>query len=244
VTREEWLAAVHPQPMLNFLGAKASPRKLRLFAAACCRRAENLLVYESLRRGVNVAERLADGHVSARERKQARAAVFASPRDLSAAFPPGVLWHQPILAGGAIKNAVAWALTRDPMQAALFGSPGAADARAQFRFALEVLANEAAEWRQYLAEEHAAAAGVLRDVFGPLPFRQTRGSFLPAAQCADTVRAIAHVIYEERRFSDLPILADALEETGCTDDEILAHCRGGGEHALGCWCVDLALGKE
>ena len=44
--------------------------------------------------------------------------------------------------------------------------------------------------------------------------------------------------------SRLPILADALEEAGCTDADMLAHCRGPGPHVRGCWVVDLVLGKE
>ena len=41
----------------------------------------------------------------------------------------------------------------------------------------------------------------------------------------------------------MPELADALEEAGCTDVEILSHCREPGEHVRGCWVVDLLLGK-
>jgi hypothetical protein len=51
-------------------------------------------------------------------------------------------------------------------------------------------------------------------------------------------------IYTDRAFDRLPILADALEEAGCTDTEVLAHCRGPGPHVRGCWVVDLILGKE
>ncbi len=55
---------------------------------------------------------------------------------------------------------------------------------------------------------------------------------------------IAGTIYTDRAFDRLPILADALEDAGCDNAEILAHCRGGGEHVRGCWVVDLILGKE
>jgi hypothetical protein len=55
---------------------------------------------------------------------------------------------------------------------------------------------------------------------------------------------LAQVIYDERRFADLPILADALEEAGCTNTDILDHCRLPGEHVRGCWVVDLILRKE
>jgi hypothetical protein len=50
---------------------------------------------------------------------------------------------------------------------------------------------------------------------------------------------IAQAIYQERRFQDLPILADSLDEAGCADVDILDHCRSEGEHVRGCWVVDL-----
>jgi hypothetical protein len=55
---------------------------------------------------------------------------------------------------------------------------------------------------------------------------------------------LAQVIYDERRFTDLPILADALEEAGCTNSDVLDHCRGPGPHVRGCWVVDLLLDKS
>lgn len=39
-------------------------------------------------------------------------------------------------------------------------------------------------------------------------------------------------------------LADALEEAGCDDVDVLTHCRGPGLHVRGCWVVDRVLGKE
>ena len=44
-------------------------------------------------------------------------------------------------------------------------------------------------------------------------------------------------------YGDLPVLADALEEAGCTGADLLAHCRSGGGHLPGCWAVDLILGR-
>ena len=55
---------------------------------------------------------------------------------------------------------------------------------------------------------------------------------------------LAQGIYEERAFDRLPILADALEDAGCDNADILSHCRGPGPHARGCWVVDLLLGKK
>jgi hypothetical protein len=58
------------------------------------------------------------------------------------------------------------------------------------------------------------------------------------------IRKLAQAIYDERRFSDLPILGDALEEAGCMDAAILAHCRQPGGHGRGCWVVDRIVGKK
>jgi hypothetical protein len=55
---------------------------------------------------------------------------------------------------------------------------------------------------------------------------------------------LAQAIYQERRFQDLPILADALEDAGCDQAEILSHCRQPGDHVRGCWLVDALSGKE
>jgi hypothetical protein len=55
--------------------------------------------------------------------------------------------------------------------------------------------------------------------------------------------AMARQADESGDYTGLPVLADALEEAGCTDAEPLAHCRSGGGHLRGCWAVDLILGK-
>ena len=58
-----------------------------------------------------------------------------------------------------------------------------------------------------------------------------------------TVLALAQGIYEEGAFDRMPILADALQDGGCDNIDILDHCRGPGPHVRGCWVVDLLLGK-
>jgi hypothetical protein len=54
---------------------------------------------------------------------------------------------------------------------------------------------------------------------------------------------LAQAIYDERAFDRLPILADALLDAGCDNEELLAHLRSEGPHVRGCWAVDLILGK-
>ncbi|MBN9521028.1 hypothetical protein J0H58_21335 [bacterium] len=55
--------------------------------------------------------------------------------------------------------------------------------------------------------------------------------------------ALARGMYESRDFAPMPVLADALDDAGCDEPDILAHCRKPGPHVRGCWVVDLVLGK-
>ena len=90
-------------------------------------------------------------------------------------------------------------------------------------------------------KEDAAQAALLRDIFRvryPRPV-----TFDLAWKTSDVIR-LAQAIYDERAFDGMPILADALEDAGCDNAEILRHCREPAEHVRGCWVVDLVLGKE
>jgi len=92
-------------------------------------------------------------------------------------------------------------------------------------------------------KESRCQCNLLRDVFGN-PFRKTAINRAWLAWNDGTVRKLAQVIYDTRAFDRLPLLADALEDAGCTDADILSHCRQSGEHVRGCWVVDALLGKE
>jgi hypothetical protein len=92
--------------------------------------------------------------------------------------------------------------------------------------------------------ELAAQACLLRDIFH-YPSRTQFSVPLMALISKDrAVPRIAERIYAERRFEDLPILADALEDAGCDNPDLLSHLRGPGPHVRGCWALDLILGKE
>jgi hypothetical protein len=94
--------------------------------------------------------------------------------------------------------------------------------------------------RKTHTRERCAQVSLLRDIFGN-PFRPV--TFCPEWR-TDTAVSLARQMYESRDFSAMPILADALQDAGCEDADILGHCRGPGPHVRGCWVVDLVLGKE
>src|SRR5262249_24287962 len=103
----------------------------------------------------------------------------------------------------------------------------------------------------FLASEKTAQAGLRRDIIGPLPFREVHIVPRWLAWNDGTVRRLAAAIYEERALPSgtldtvrLAVLADALEESGCTDAELLAHLRSPGPHVRGCLALDTVLGKS
>jgi hypothetical protein len=86
---------------------------------------------------------------------------------------------------------------------------------------------------------------LLRDLFGPFPFREVPIDPAWLASNDGVVGKLAASIYEGRVFERMPILADALEEAGCGNQEMLMHCRQQGQpHARGCWLLDDILGKS
>ena len=91
-----------------------------------------------------------------------------------------------------------------------------------------------------LPDRAPAVSDILRDIVGN-PFRPVAPD---PSWLTSTVVGLAAAIYDARAFHDLPILADALQDCGCDDEAVLAHCRGAGPHARGCWVVDLCLGKS
>jgi hypothetical protein len=92
--------------------------------------------------------------------------------------------------------------------------------------------------------ENAAQTDLVRDIFGLVLFRP--GAVHPDIRAWNDrlVVRLAQAIYDERRWGDMPILADALLDAGADDEELLAHLRSEGPHVRGCWALDLILGKE
>jgi hypothetical protein len=210
MTEQEWLECADPMAMVKFLRGKASDRKLRLFACACCRRIWHLLTDERSRMAVEVAERHADGSATPKEVKDASDAAWKVEHFFGKGFEG---------------RAAGWATSVDPIEASYMTIDSV----------LDTLHSVAAR-----CSERAAQCTILRDIFGDL-FQPVPPD--PLWLISKAV-VIAQAIYDERTYDRLPILADALEQAGCHDANILNHCRQHGGHVRGCWVVDLVLGRS
>jgi hypothetical protein len=217
MTESGWLACSYPERMLEYLEGKASERKLRLFAVACCRRIWPML-WDPGRLAVEVSERYADGLASKRELAVARAATAAGDLSAQVATERALDWDR--------AAHLAWCAAREAIR------PVAA------RVAVGGAWASGCWWPEYLAQ-----TALLREIFGN-PFRPIAPGPACLAWNGGAIPQMARAIYEEGRWQDLPFLADALEEAGCADPEILNHCRRPGVHVKGCWVIDLCLGKE
>jgi hypothetical protein len=101
-----------------------------------------------------------------------------------------------------------------------------------FRWAAMASNDVPAEWREQ--------SDLVRDIFGN-PFRTVTFS---SSWRTDTALSLARQMYDSRDFGTMPILADALQDAGCDNEDILSHCRDANQvHVRGCWVVDLVLGK-
>jgi hypothetical protein len=247
LTEEQWLASNEAWQLLRHLQQhclvsrmRGGKRRLRLYACACCRRAWHLFGVRE-RAIVEVAERAADGRASRGELAEAERAAM-----------------------GVVQEATAQVRSLD----AGAGSASAADARMRMilAYALQAVASNRLSmtagspamsvgsalglWRQSQGgatattaqEDLRPFADLVRDIFRN-PFRDAlpfdRAALAPKGS---QVAAIARAIYDEQRWDEVPVLADALEEAGCVDADLLGHCRAPTPHARGCWVLDLCLG--
>lgn len=191
----------------------------------------NPFVPQSVTRALDAAEAFADGAISAEllVRVDAVAArAFEGASDMAALSGTGYLRH--------LADAVHHACGPQNHTGRAPGKAALASARA----AGDVPWPATGEFHRGHPDELANQAELLRDLFGN-PFRSVG---LEPEWLTGTVLALARGIYAEPAFDRLPILADALQDAGCDEEELLAHCREPREHARGCWVVDMLLGKS
>jgi hypothetical protein len=214
----EWNACTEPQQMLAFLrdSGGVSERKLRWFAAACCRRVWHLLDQIG-QDTVDVAERYAEGGVSSEEKDAAENLAWWAADGLNYEDDP--VWH----AGWAAHGAVASNPSESARLAAwAASSPG--EKASQCQLLRDIFGNPFRPSPPTTASVLAYNNGAVRR--------------LAEAACAER-QLPASTLGPAR----LAVLADALEEAAVTDAELLGHLRGPGPHIRGCWALDLLLDK-
>jgi hypothetical protein len=203
--------------MLRYVKGRLSDRKVRLFACGGFRRVWASLSVQPVREAVEAAEQFADGTVSA--------------EDLHRACERAARAYQEAIRRDVYKVAT------DPDYAVAAHKLALAVGIASPVAPLQILLDAPSPDEEFRA---MFAPALLRCIAGN-PF--CTAAFDPRWRTADAV-GLARAIYEDRAFDRLPLLADALMDAGCADAQVLAHCRSAGPHVLGCWVVDLVLGKE
>ena len=227
MTEEEWLASDEPSSRVFALHAigreRDFKRKFLLFTCACFRRGRDL--HPDALRAVRVLERHADGEAGFNELVALCEELGRPDSPAWPLFTDGIgsdtpPWQEPFWQYHA-----SWQTASAISAAATARKPGrpsraAIVERERTRTALQMLVN---------------------DIFGN-PFRPV--AFSPAWRTSTAI-ALAAQMYDTRDFGAMPILADALQDAGCDDEDILNHCRDeNATHVRGCWVVDLVLGKQ
>lgn len=247
MTETEWLVCTDSDSMVEALRFHSTERKARLFLCARGHLVWHLLSDERSRNAVETAERFIEG--------------LATSQQLEAAYDEA---GNAVAEMGPLNHELPRRLTPDrrrvdeTLEAAMHAW-SATDPNAAAHIYEEVESGK--EWLALVDAEKSSDSGsvayfdalrddwltmkrmqahLLRDIFGPFLFRPIA---LDGSWLTPTATSLAKVTYDARSFDRVPILADALEEAGCTNAEILAHCRGPGPHVRGCWVVDLILGK-
>lgn len=228
MTETEWLTSTNAQEMLFELTGRAGERDLRLFAIACCHRIMHQLpspvddYLEPLQ--------LCEQYAREAQHDPQRIELYLAAVAASAAFAAAATESFGEDSEGYASHAVYAA-------SALTGSGYADTAATIWSAAADAsLADEATR----SLDERKVQSDLLRDVFGN-PFRSV--TIAPQWRTASAV-ALAESMYQSRDFAAMPILADALQDAGCDNEDILSHCRGPGPHVRGCWVVDLVTGRE
>ena len=224
MTETEWLTCTDPHRLLYGGCAGLTPRRLCLVAAAFARCAARLVPPERMTPALGRLEGMDEPDGTPTEHGGAVLAITAVSR---------------LLAEAATRLARAdysHQCTPDPSLVTAVSDVGVLARIAN----AAVRAGQGRPVKAARVRERQQQRRLLREVAGN-PFRPVA---FDRSWLSSTVVALATGIHQDRAFDRLPILADALEDAGCDNAEVLDHCRGSGPHVRGCHVLDLILGKS
>jgi hypothetical protein len=263
LTHDEWANSDSPQALYQFVGGDMSRRQARLLMVALCRLVAAEPADPRVRLVLETAERCADdpaleasadaiwktfittpsqGHCFPKvgpEADMAKAVVGAWELVTEVREPSAIRDYERYASPrAALAQAVLMSLREAPQDCFTGGDGDAVEYCIRgVEFALthkqvELLGRAGPTGHRPLAE-------VLRCVLGNL----VRPAVFEPVWRTEAAVGLARGMYESRDFGPMPVLADALEDAGCAAEGVLAHCRGDGPHARGCFVVDAVLGK-
>jgi hypothetical protein len=255
MTEAEWQTCEDWRCMLAYLSRRWTSRKATLYLCAGLRCIWDLLYDEASKKAVEVAERAADGTASDDEVSDAawsaECPTFGFDFDanyIRKRFSETGEYDAPVRSliemGVYTEDDIAgdMQLGDETIRKALLSAADLAESTLHLDF------EGKSELQKYLLGKLNGLTRwpngwLVREIIGN-PFRHIGVSSVWLTWNESTISRMAQGIYDDRAFDLLPILADALEDAGCDNADILNHCRQPGEHARGCWVVDLLLGKE
>jgi hypothetical protein len=232
MTQTDWLSSNDPESMCHLLAGRWGIRRWRLFSCACLRELGHLLPDRRARESFQVVERWAEYRAAADEVALAHLRAVESRRFLTGSTYPRAGLSRRV-----------FARMRGVSQALLVATLPGYDAELQAGAVVLALCHADPYDPDWESRIRQMSADILRDLFGD-PFRNVN---LPVGWLAGRGReavAIAQAIHDDRTFDELPILADALEDSDCPCPELARHCREPGPHGRGCWAVDVLRGEE
>jgi hypothetical protein len=251
MTENDWLTAMAPKQMLDYLAGrgKVSPRKLRLLLCACCRQLWPLFRDDITRQALEMAERHADGLAPKGQLQGIRQAVLLLLQEEMG-------WKE--------EDDVEFLMDhheRSPFEEDLLFVTRTTAVRAtgnllpprQVSRTLNLLADTQPSSRKNKARAACKfqQTALVRDIFGN-PFRPLSATDPSLLRWqGSTIPKLAQAVYDDRHLpagtldpARLAVLADALEEAGVTDPDLLDHRRGPDFHVRGCYVLDALLGKS
>jgi hypothetical protein len=264
MTEAEWLACSDSAPMLAFIRRGAAvlvdelptqserdavrrflqeslTRKLRLFACWCCRRIWKELVDKRSRKAVEMTEHFVDGLATEAQLLAAHEEAFQARQEMSHTAVAScrlVNFHEEAFQAKQEMSTIRGNHIRYIAAHMAHGVSGyeTVDVTAESAEVL-VRIGTLGTLRRAQTEQAQALHCVLGNLFRPVAPD-------PGWRTSD-VTLLAQGIYDEHAFERMSILADALQDAGCDNTDILSHCRDTSTpHTRGCWVVDLVLGKS
>jgi hypothetical protein len=226
VTESDWHEAAYPMNMFRFLGESASDRKKDLLVAACFRRIWHLLKTERGWRAVEVLEQFVEGNATAEQLAAAKEDAWESTMEIP--NPEGNRLPEVEALGAIALHESRADMIRGAEEATAWVKVGTGEAIRE--------------------PERKSQCALVREIFGN-PFRPVS---VEPSWLTPSVLALAQTAYEQRALPSghldadrMAVLADALEDAGCDNPDILSHCRQpDGIHYRGCWVLDLILGRQ